>query len=96
MGRKGLIILIKYELLTDTLLCDLSGLSHGREASVQYEEALRQQRMCRELRRRTPLSDVIKAGLTSVTALLQEFEEHTDLMAILDPPDIMRMYSHSQ
>ncbi|KAF2366268.1 BRO1 domain [Trinorchestia longiramus] len=65
------------------------GLTHGREAGVQYEEALRQQRMCRELRKRTALSEVLKAGFASVAGLLEDFEDQTDLMAIFDPPPIM-------
>ena len=69
-----------------------AGLSHGREAAVQFEEALRQQRMCRELRRRTPLTDVLRAGQTVVTGLLEEFEDQNDFMAIFDPPAIMREF----
>uniref|UniRef100_A0A6A7FWI3 Rhophilin-2-like isoform X1 n=1 Tax=Hirondellea gigas TaxID=1518452 RepID=A0A6A7FWI3_9CRUS len=65
------------------------GLSHGREANVQYDEALRQQRMCRELRRRTPLTDVLRNGHTIVNQLIEDFEEQNDLMAVFDPPSIM-------
>ena len=67
-----------------------AGLSHGREAGVQYDEALRQQRMCRELRRRTALSDVLKKGHSIVADLLEDFEEQNDFMAVFDPPPIMR------
>ncbi|XP_018027107.1 rhophilin-2 isoform X2 [Hyalella azteca] len=65
------------------------GLTHGREAGVQYEEALRQQRMCRDLSKRQALTDVLRAGHASINSLLQDFEEQNDLMAIFDPPPIM-------
>lgn len=65
-------------------------MTHGREAGMQFDEALRQQRMCRDLRKRTALSDVLKAGLSSVTGLVEDFEDQTDLMAVFDPPPIMR------
>lgn len=65
------------------------GLAHGREAGVQLEEALRQQRMCRELRRRVPLTDVLRTASNTITALLQDFEDQNDFMAVFDPPPIM-------
>ena len=46
--------------------------------------------MCRDLRKRSALSDVLKSGVTAVKNLLEDFEEQNDFMTVFDPPSVMR------
>ncbi|KAK4292205.1 hypothetical protein Pmani_035008 [Petrolisthes manimaculis] len=66
----------------------LLGLAHCRESVLLHEEALRQQRMCRELRKKGSLSDVLRFRHESAVHLLDLYEEEEDLLNVLDPPPI--------
>jgi len=64
------------------------GLCHGREASCQYEESLRQQRMCRELRGRALLTEVLRDHEQQLREMVEPFEGSCDDV-LLDPPAIV-------
>jgi len=64
------------------------GLCHGREACCQYEESLRQQRMCRELRGRAVLSEVLRDHEQQLREMVEPFEGSCDEV-VLDPPAIL-------
>ncbi|XP_076067247.1 GTP-Rho-binding protein rhophilin isoform X2 [Oratosquilla oratoria] len=67
----------------------LLGLSHAREAVLIHEEALRLHRMCRDLKRKGVLADVLRLNYESATFLLKEFEEEeSELLQVFDPPPI--------
>lgn len=48
--------------------------------------------MCRELRKKGSLSDVLRFRHESAVHLLDLYEEEEDLLHVLDPPPIARKY----
>ncbi|XP_071535406.1 rhophilin-2-A isoform X2 [Panulirus ornatus] len=66
----------------------LLGLAHCRESVLVHEEAMRQQRMCRELRKKSALSEVLRFGHEMAVHLLDLYSEEEDLLNVLDPPPI--------
>ncbi|XP_066946603.1 rhophilin-2-B-like [Macrobrachium rosenbergii] len=66
----------------------LLGLAHCRESVLVHEEAMRQHRMCRDLKKKTALTDVLHFGHETAIHLLDLYEEEEDLLNVLDPPPI--------
>ncbi|XP_050689411.1 rhophilin-2-B-like isoform X1 [Eriocheir sinensis] len=66
----------------------LLGLAHCRESVMVHEEALRQQRMCRDLKKKSGLSEVLRFGHESAVHLLDLYEDEEDLHNVLDPPPV--------
>ncbi|ROT83989.1 putative rhophilin-2 isoform X1 [Penaeus vannamei] len=64
------------------------GLAHCREAVLVHEEAMRQHRMCRDLKKKSVLAEVLQIGHETAVHLLDLYVEEEDLLNILDPPPI--------
>lgn len=64
------------------------GRAHLAEAVALYEEALRLQRMCRELRDKEALSVVVRAHLEQVAQEQNPKAEQNDFTDLLDAPNI--------
>lgn len=66
----------------------LLGLAHGRESVMVHEEALRQYRMCRDLKKKSNLDNLLRFRHEGAVSLLEAFEEDDDLLTVFDPPPI--------
>lgn len=66
----------------------LLGLAHGRESVMVHEEALRQYRMCRDLKKKSNLDNILRFRHEGAVSLLEAFEEDDDLLTVFDPPPI--------
>ncbi|XP_069164895.1 rhophilin-2-A isoform X1 [Procambarus clarkii] len=66
----------------------LLGLAHCRESVLVHEEAMRQQRMCRDLKKKSALTEVLHFGHEAAVHLLDLYEEEEDLLNVWDPPPI--------
>ncbi|RXG73688.1 Rhophilin-2-B [Armadillidium vulgare] len=66
----------------------LLGLSHGCEAAQSHEEALRILRMCRELRKKNGLNDLLSHAHDDTLHLLEVFQDEDMFQTVLDPPPI--------
>lgn len=53
---------------------------------------MRQQRMCRELKKKSALSEVLRFGHEMAVHLLDLYAEEEDLLNVLDPPLVARKY----
>ncbi|CAL4069714.1 unnamed protein product [Meganyctiphanes norvegica] len=66
----------------------LLGLAHGRESVMVHEEALRQYRMCRDLKKKNNLDNLLRYRHEGAVSLLEVFEDDDDLLTVFDPPPI--------
>ena len=71
-----------------TDLC-LTGKAHLREALLAHEEALRVNRMCRELRKKDALQEVLKESHQRALHLYEEVDEEDDFQELLEPPPVL-------
>ena len=69
------------------------GLSHGCESAQAHEEALRLLRMCRELRKKSGLSELLAVAHDDILRLLEEFQDYDEFLTVLDPPPVARKFS---
>lgn len=56
---------------------------------------MRQQRMCRDLKKKSALSEVLRFGHEAAVHLLDLYQDEEDLHNVLDPPPIACMYFYS-
>jgi len=65
------------------------GKAHLREALLAHEEALRVNRMCRELRKKDALQEVLKESHQKALHLYEEVDEEDDFQELLEPPPVL-------
>jgi len=65
------------------------GKAHLREAALQHEEALRVNRMCRELRKKDILSEVLRLSHDRSLNKYADVDDEDDFQEVVDPPPIM-------
>ena len=74
-----------YYSLTD----DFAGKAHLKEALLQHEEALRVNRMCRELRKKDALHDVLRLCHDRCLDKYADVDDEDDFSELLEPPPIL-------
>jgi len=67
----------------------LLGKAHLREALLMHEEALRVNRMCRELRKKDILADVLRLSHDRSLNKYADVDDEDDFQEVLEPPPIM-------
>ena len=67
----------------------LPGKAHLREALLAHEEALRVNRMCRELRKKDALQEVLRAAHSKALGVYEEVDEEDDFQELLEPPPVL-------
>ena len=67
----------------------MTGKAHLREALLAHEEALRVNRMCRELRKKDALQEVLKESHQRALHLYEEVDEEDDFQELLEPPPVL-------
>jgi len=65
------------------------GKAHLKEALILHEEALRVNRMCRELRKKDILQEVLRLSHERSLAKYEDVDEEDDFQEVLEPPPIM-------
>lgn len=65
------------------------GKAHLREAALLHEEALRVNRMCRELRKKDILSEVLRLSHDRSLNKYADVDDEDDFQEVLEPPPIM-------
>merc|ERR1719414_311656 len=65
------------------------GKAHLREAALQHEEALRVNRMCRELRKKDILSEVLRLSHDRSLNKYADVDDEDDFQEVVEPPPIM-------
>lgn len=67
----------------------LPGKAHLREALLAHEEALRVNRMCRELRKKDALQEVLRGAHSKALGVYEEVDEEDDFQELLEPPPVL-------
>ena len=65
------------------------GKAHLKEALLQHEEALRVNRMCRELRKKDALHDVLRLCHDRCLDKYADVDDEDDFSELLEPPPIL-------
>jgi len=65
------------------------GKAHLREALLLHEEALRVNRMCRELRKKDQLTEVLRLARDQTLNKYADIDEEDDFQEIVDPPPVL-------
>ena len=78
-----------YLFLNQSLNVSATGKAHLREALLAHEEALRVNRMCRELRKKDALQEVLKESHQRALQLYEEVDEEDDFQELLEPPPVL-------
>ena len=78
-----------YLFLNQSLNVSVTGKAHLREALLAHEEALRVNRMCRELRKKDALQEVLKESHQQALQLYEEVDEEDDFQELLEPPPVL-------
>ena len=67
----------------------IAGKAHLKEALLQHEEALRVNRMCRELRKKDALHDVLRLCHDRCLDKYADVDDEDDFSELLEPPPIL-------
>jgi len=65
------------------------GKAHLREALLLHEEALRVNRMCRELRKKDQLTEVLRLARDQTLNKYADIDQEDDFQEIVDPPPVL-------
>lgn len=65
------------------------GKAHLREALMLHEEALRVNRMCRELRKKDQLAEVLRTARDATLNKYADIDEEDDFQEVMDPPPVL-------
>lgn len=65
------------------------GKAHLREALLQHEEALRVNRMCRELRKKDMLQEVLRLTHDRSLNKYEDIDDEDDFQELLEPPPVL-------
>jgi len=65
------------------------GKAHLREALLLHEEALRVNRMCRELRKKDQLAEVLRVGRDTTLNKYADIDDEDDFQEVMDPPPVL-------
>lgn len=76
-------------LIKERFTRDFPGKAHLREALLLHEEAMRVNRMCRELRKKDVLQAVLRSTHDRSLNKYASIDEEDDFQEVLDPPTIL-------